>query len=58
MKKEEIIVGTPVWFYPTLGLPEKEESIIISGPYEMCGTVCCKINTRFSVVCIENLEKR
>jgi hypothetical protein len=58
MTKEEIIIGTPVWYYPTLGLPKKEEAVITSEPYEMCGTICCKINIRSSVVCIENLEKR
>jgi len=58
MKKEEIIVGAKVLYYPILGLPTKEEAVITTGPYEMCGTVCCKINIRSSVVCIENLEKR
>jgi hypothetical protein len=58
MTKEEIIIGTPVWYYPILGLPKKEEAVITSEPYEMCGTICCKINIRSSVVCIENLEKR
>ena len=58
MTKEEIIIGTPVLYYPILGLPKKEEAVITSEPYEMCGTICCKINIRSSVVCIENLEKR
>lgn len=58
MKKEEIIVGAKVWYYPILGLPTKEEAVITSGPYEMCGTVCCKIDISSSVVCIDNLEKQ
>lgn len=57
MKKEEIIVGTKVWYYPTLGDSKREEAVITSGPYEMCGTVCCSIDIRSSVVCIDNLEK-
>ena len=56
MTKEEIIIGTPVWYYPILGLPKKEKAVITSGPYEMCGTVCCNIDIRSSVVCIDNLE--
>jgi hypothetical protein len=57
MKKEEIIVGTKVWYYSTLGDSKKEEAVITSGPCEMCGTVCCGIDIRSSVVCIDNLEK-
>ena len=57
MKKEEIIAGTKVWYYPTLGDSKREEAVITSGPYEICGTVCCNIDIRSSVVCIDNLEK-
>ena len=32
-----------------------QEATITSKPYEMCGTVCCKISTSNSVVDIENL---
>ncbi len=56
MKKEEIIVGTKVWYCPILGDSKKEEAVITSGPYEMCGTVCCNIDIRSSVVCIDNLK--
>lgn len=56
MTKEEIIIGTPVWYYPILDNSKREEAVITSGPYEMCGTVCCKISIRSSVVCIDNLE--
>lgn len=58
MKKEEIIIGTPVWYYPFLNCKEKKEAVIINGPFEMCGTVCCKIDIISSVVCIDNLKKR
>lgn len=34
---------------------ELQEATITSEPYEMCGTVCCKISTSNSVVDIENL---
>jgi len=58
MEKEEIIVGTKVWYYPILGDSKREEAVITSGPYEMCGTVCCKIDIRSSVICIDNLERQ
>ena len=57
MKKSEIIIETKVWYYPILGDSKREEAVITSEPYEMCGTICCKINIRSSVVCIDNLEK-
>lgn len=58
MEKEEIIVGKKVWYYPILGGSKREEAVITSEPFEMCGTVCCKIDIRSSVVDIENLEER
>lgn len=58
MRKEDIIIGTPVWYYPFLKGKDRKEAVISSGPYEMCGTVCCKINISAAVVCIDNLEKR
>lgn len=58
MKKEEIKKGKKVWYYPILGGEKKEAAVITSEPYEMCGTICCTIDIRTSVVCIENLEER
>lgn len=58
MEKEDIIVGKKVWYYPILGGSKREEAVITSEPFEMCGTVCCKIDIRSSVVDIENLEER
>lgn len=58
MKKSEIKIGKKVWYYPILGGSQRKEAVITSEPYEMCGTVCCKIDIMASVVDIENLEER
>ena len=56
MTKKEIQVGKKVWYYPILGGSKKELAVIESEPYEMCGTTCCMIDIRSSVVAIENLK--
>lgn len=58
MKKAQIEIGKKVWYYPILGGSERKEAVITSEPYEMCGTVCCKIDIISSVVDIENLKER
>lgn len=58
MKKNEIVKGKKVWYYPILGGTERKEATITSEPYEMCGTVCCKIDILSSVVDIDNLKAR
>lgn len=58
MKKNQIVIGKKVWYYPILGGIERKEAVITSGPYEMCGTICCKIDILSSVVDIENLKER
>ena len=58
MGKSEIKVGKKVWYYPILGGIQRQEAVITSEPYEMCGTVCCMIDFMVSVVDIENLEER
>jgi len=58
MEKSEVKVGKKVWYYPILGGSQRKEAVITSEPYEMCGTVCCKIDIMTSVVDIENLEER
>lgn len=58
MKKKDIIVGKKVWYYPILGFEEREEAVITSEPVEGCGTTCCFIDIRTSVVAIENLKER
>ena len=58
MTKEQIKIGKNVWYYPILGGSKKEAAVIESEPLEMCGTVCCMIDIRSSVVDVENLEKR
>ena len=58
MNKEDIKIGKKVWYYPILGNTRREEAVITSEPVEMCGTTCCFINIRTSVVDIENLEER
>ncbi len=58
MKKEQIEIGKKVLYYPILGGSERKEAVITSEPYEMCGTVCCKIDILSSVVDIENLKER
>lgn len=57
MKKQDIKIGKSVKYFPILGGDKYEEATITSEPYEMCGTVCCKIDIRSSVVDIENLEE-
>lgn len=57
MTKEEIKIGKKVWYHQILDFPKKEEAIITTEPFDMCGTICCFINIRTSVVDIENLEE-
>ncbi len=58
MKKTNIGIGKKVWYYPVLGGSERKEAVITGGPYDMCGTVCCKIDILSAVVDIENLKER
>ena len=58
MKKSQIEVGKKVWYYPIEGGSERKAAVITSGPYEMCGTICCKIDILSSVVDIDNLKER
>jgi len=57
MKKSDVEIGKKVWYYPIFGGTNRKEAVITGGPYEMCGTVCCKIDIMASVVDIENLEE-
>lgn len=57
MKADKIKVGRSVWYYPILGGSKREPAVITGGPYEMCGTICCKIDIVSSVVDIDNLEE-
>lgn len=58
MKVQDIQVGKKVKYHPDLGSKRFEDAIITSGPYEICGSICCKIDIRSSVVDIENLEEQ
>ena len=58
MTSSKIKIGKKVWYYPILGGSKREEAVIKSEPYEMCGTTCCFIDIRSSVVDIDNLEER
>ena len=58
MKKKDVIVGKRVWFYPILGDSKKVAAVIKSEPMQVCGSTCCMIDVRSSVVDIENLEER
>jgi hypothetical protein len=58
MKKKDIRIGKKVWYYPILGFEEREEAVITSDIVEGCGTTCCFIDIRTSVVAIENLKER
>ena len=60
ISRDKIEIGKKVWYASFVdkdGNPdcELQEATITSEPYEMCGTVCCKISTSNSVVDIENL---
>lgn len=57
MKVQDIKVGKKVKYHPFLGDKMFEEATITSGPYEMCGTICCMIDIRSSCVAIQNLEE-
>ena len=57
MKVQDIQVGKKVKYHPILGNRQFEDATITSGPYDICGTICCKIDIRSSVVDIENLEE-
>lgn len=58
MTKDEIKIGTKVWYHPVIGEPDRREGVITSEPYEMCGTMCCMIDSCTGCVAIEALEKR
>ena len=58
MTKEQIKIGTEVWYYPILGGKEQKEAVVTDGPFEMCGTDCCFINIVRGCVAVENLEPR
>jgi hypothetical protein len=57
MKKKDVRIGKKVWYYPVLGLEEREEAVITSEPIDLYDTICCFINIRTSVVAIENIEE-
>ena len=58
MTKEQIKIGTKVWYYPILGGKVQKEAVVTDGPFEMCGTDCCFINIVRGCVAVENLEPR
>ena len=58
MTKEQIKIGTKVWYYPILGVKEQKEAVVTDDPFEMCGTDCCFINIVRGCVAVENLEPR
>lgn len=55
MRINDIIIGKKVWYYPILEDTKREEVVITSKPFDVCGTTCCFIQSRTSVVAIENL---
>ena len=58
MTKSEANIGKKVWYHPIIGNANREEALITSEPFDMCGTTCCMIDIRSSVVDIESLEER
>lgn len=62
LNKNDIKIGKKVFYYSWVddehNHSEPQEAVITSEPYEMCGTVCCKIDICKSVVDIENLSER
>lgn len=58
MTKEQIKIGTKVWYYPILGGKERKDAVVTDGPFEMCGTDCCFIDIVRGCVAVENLEPR
>ena len=58
MIPQQIEIGKKVYYYPDKGGDKREEAIIESECFSVCGTQCCFINIRGSVVAIENLEAR
>ena len=57
MKVQDIKAGKRVKYHPILGNKMFKDAVITGGPYEMCGTICCKIDIMSGVVDIENLEE-
>ena len=59
IKIQDVTPGTKVYYYSYIGEydnSEPEAATITSGPMEICGTICCFIDIRNSVVCIDNLS--
>lgn len=54
----EVCIGKKVWYHSIIGDSKREEAIITSEPFEMCGITCCFIDIRSSCVNIESLEER
>jgi len=49
-------IGTKVKYYPVIGRANFEETIVKSEPWEVCGTMCCKLEGVRGGVDINHLE--
>ena len=58
MKVQDIKVGREVWYHPVIGGETRKPAVITSEPYEMCGTICCMVDSVSGCVAIEALEPR
>ena len=60
LRPTDIEIGKRVYYYPVVGKfnnSKAEAAIIESDVCEICGTLCCKIDIRSSVVALDNLSE-
>ena len=59
IKVQDVEIGKDVYYYSYADKYENSEpkkAVITSKPYEICGTLCCKINISNAVVALSNLS--
>jgi hypothetical protein len=59
LKVHDVEIGKRVYYYSYVGdfdNSEPLEATITGGPCEICGTLCCNIDIRTSVVALDNLS--
>lgn len=60
LKVQDVQVGKRVYYYSYVDKycnSKPEPAVITSGPCEICGTLCCKIDIKSSVVALNNLSE-
>jgi len=60
LKVQDVEIGKRVFYYPWVDELENskgEPAVITSGPCEISGTLCCRIDIRSGVVALRNLSE-